>query len=70
MYFFTQVLISTDGTMGGRSTGDYASLDLAEQAFHQAIVSAISKSEYKKAIMFVYDEDGVIKFRRVWERTE
>jgi len=70
MFFFTQVLIKTDGTMGGRSTSDYTSIDAAEQAFHNAMVSAISKQEYKKAIMFVYDEDGVIKFKRIWTRNE
>lgn len=73
MYFFTQVLFKTDGTFD-RSTSSYESQDsvvakdLAEKAFHVAMSSAISKAEYNKAIMFVFDEEGTIKFKRVWER--
>lgn len=67
MSFFTQILFKADGTVD-RSTSDYASLELAEQAFHVAMASAIGKAEYNKAIMFVFDNDGVIKFKRVWAR--
>lgn len=70
MFFFTQILIKTDGIIGGRGTSDYANIDLAEQAFHNAMVSAISKEDIKKAIMFVYDENGVMKFKRIWTRNE
>lgn len=68
MAFFTQILFKTDGTVD-RSTSDYANIDLAEQAFHVAMASAISKAEYIKAIMFVFDDTGAIKFKRVWVRT-
>lgn len=66
--FFTQVLFKADGGFD-RSTSNYESLDLAEQAFHVAMASAISKPEYNKAIMFVFDDNGIIKFKRVWVRT-
>lgn len=67
MSFFTQILFKQDGSVD-RSTSDYPSLDLAEQAFHVAMASAISKTEYNKAIMFVFDSEGTIKFKRVWVR--
>lgn len=65
--FFTQILFKANGGFD-KSTSDYPSLDLAEQAFHVAMASAIGKPDYNKAIMFVFDEDGMIKFNRVWER--
>lgn len=67
MYFLTQVLFKNDGTFD-RSTTDYETEDLAELAFCIARSSAISKQEYKKGIFFIFDEEGTIKFRRVWER--
>lgn len=68
MSFFTQILFKQDGTVD-RSTSDYASLDLAEQAFHVAMASAIGKADYIKSIMFVFDSEGTIKFKRVWVRS-
>lgn len=67
--FFTQILFDADGTVSARSTTDYESADAAEQAFHVAIASAMSKPEYSKIIAIVFDGEGVIKHRRVWERT-
>lgn len=67
MYFFTQVLIKKDGSYD-RSTAGFDTRDLAEKEFHQGMVSAINKQEYDKAIMFVFDSEGTIKFKRVWER--
>ena len=68
MVLFTQVLFDTNGNKVASGTTDYATLDSAEQAFHTAMASAISKQEYGKAIMFVFDSNGEIKFRRVWKR--
>lgn len=68
MGFFMQILFKQDGTID-HATSSYASLDLAEQAFHVAMASAIGKPEYYKAIMFVFDDDGTIKFKRVWIRS-
>lgn len=67
MGLFTQILFKKDGGID-KSTTDYASIDLAEQAFHVAMASAIGKAEYNKAIMFVFDGEGTIKFKRVWVR--
>lgn len=69
MSFFTQFLFDSTGAVSGKGTTDYTSLDAAEQAFHTAISSAISKPEIGKIIAMVFDADGVVKFRRVWVRT-
>lgn len=66
-YFTTLVYMKEDGTYD-RSTSMYDGFDEAEKGFHQAIVTGISKPEYKKAIVFMYDSDGNMKFKRVWER--
>lgn len=68
MYLFTQVLFDANGNKVASGTTDYQTIDSAEQAFHTAMASAISKDTYSKAIMFVFDSNGEIKFRRVWER--
>lgn len=68
MYFFTQILFDANGAVSAKGTTDYVTADAAEQAFHTAIASAISKPEYGKVIAIVFDADGVIKHRRVWER--
>lgn len=68
MVLFTQVLFDSNGKKAASGTTDYESLDSAEQAFHTAMASAISKQEYSKAIMFVFDGNGEIKFRRMWKR--
>lgn len=68
MYFFTQILFGNDGNVSGKGTTDYANADAAEQAFHTAIASAISKQEVVKIVAIVFDSDGVIKHRRVWVR--
>ena len=68
MYFFTQILFNANGDVVGKGTTDYSTQDAAEQAFHTAIASAISKAEHSKIIAIVFDADGVIKHRRVWER--
>lgn len=66
-YFFTQVLFKADGTFD-RSTTGYDAQDEAEKAFHQGMASAIGNASYSKAIMFVFDFNGEIKFRRIWNR--
>lgn len=68
MYFFTQILFDNNGNVSGKGTTDYATEDAAEQAFHTAVASAISKPEIGKVIAIVFDSDGVIKHRRVWVR--
>lgn len=68
MTFFTQILFDTNGNVTGKGTTDFTNLDAAEQAFHTAIASAISKPEIGKIIALVFDIDGVIKFRRIWTR--
>lgn len=68
MTFFTQILFDTNGNVTGKGTTEYTSIDSAEQAFHTAIASAISKAEIGKIIAIIFDEDGVVKFRRVWTR--
>lgn len=67
MYFFTQILFDDSGVTG-KGTTDYAGADAAEQAFHTAVASAISKPEIRKIVAIVFDADGVIKHRRIWER--
>ena len=67
--FFTQILFDASGAVVGKGTTDYPTADAAEQAFHTAVASAIAKTEYDKIIAIVFDADGVIKHRRVWERT-
>lgn len=67
--FFTQILFDVEGNVAAKGTTDYPTADAAEQAFHTAVASAISKPEYAKIIAIVFDADGVIKHRRVWERT-
>lgn len=69
MTFFTQILFDADGNVSGKGTTDYATSDAAEQAFHTAIASAISKQEVGKIVAIVFDGDGVIKHRRVWVRS-
>lgn len=68
MHFFTQILFGADNEVVGKGTTEYATADAAEQAFHTAIASAISKAEHSKIIAIVFDNEGVIKHRRVWER--
>lgn len=70
MGFFTQILFGNDGKVSGKGTTDYIHLDNAEQAFHIAVASAIDKPEVSKIIALVFDEEGIIKFRRVWRRGE
>lgn len=67
--FFTQTLFKKDGGFD-QSTRNYENMNKAEQAFHIAMSSVIDKPEYNKAIMYVYDETGEIKFRRVWKRED
>lgn len=69
MFFFTQILFDADLYVTGKGTTDYATADEAEQAFHTAIASAISKEETGKIVAIVFDGDGVIKHRRVWKRS-
>lgn len=66
MTFFTQILFDKDGNVVGKGTTDYANIDMAEQAFHTAIASAIIRAEIHKIIAIIFDADGVVKFRRVW----
>lgn len=66
--FFTQITFDTEGNVTGRGTTAYSDADAAEQAFHTAIASAISREEVHKIIALVFDNDGIIKHRRVWER--
>lgn len=66
-YFVTLVYMKQDGTFD-RSTAMYDTFDEAELGFHQAFVTVIPKQEYKKAIVMMYDDDGSMKFKRVWER--
>ena len=66
-YFVTLIYMKQDGTYD-RSTAMYDSFDDAEFGFHQAFTTAIPKQEYKKAIVFMYNDDGDMKFKRVWER--
>lgn len=67
MFFFVQVLFQKDGEVA-KGTTNYSTMDEAEQAFHTAIASAISKPEYKKAIAMVFDDIGLVKLHRVWVR--
>lgn len=69
MYFFTQILFDNDNNVSGKGTSDYSNADAAEQAFHTAIASAISKPETGKIVAMVFDSEGVIKHRRVWVRS-
>ena len=66
--FFTQILFDASGSIVGKGTTDYPTADAAEQAFHTAVASAISKDDIHKIIAIVFDADGVIKHRRAWER--
>lgn len=68
MFFFTQILFGNDGEIIGRGTTGYDTIDAAEQAYHTAISSAISKPETSKIIALVIDAEGVVKFKRVWNR--
>lgn len=68
MTFFTQILFDNTGNVLGKGTTDYPHINDAEQAFHTAIASAISRAEVGKIIAIVFDEDGVVKFRRVFTR--
>lgn len=66
MSFLTVVYLKADGTVD-KSTNAYDTLDLAEVQYHVALASAMQK-DYAKVIAMVFDLDGVVKFRRVWER--
>lgn len=66
-YFVTLVYLKEDGSYD-RSTALYDDFDSAEAGYHQALVAGINKPEYKKAIVFLYNSDGEMKFKRVWER--
>lgn len=66
MSFLTVVYLKADGTVD-RSTNAYDTLDSAEVQYHVALASAMQK-DYAKVIAMVFDLDGVVKFRRVWER--
>lgn len=68
MFFFVQVLFPEEGEVA-KGTTNYRTLDEAEQAFHTAIASAISKPEYHKAIGIVFGDDGIVRMHRVWERS-
>ena len=68
MFFFVQALFPEDGEVV-KGTTNYRTMDEAEQAFHTAIASAISKPEYKKAIAMVFDDTGLVKLHRVWTRS-
>ncbi len=65
--FCTQILMKADGGYD-RLTSMHDTLDDAEKQFHQNMVTAMNKQDYVKAIIFVINEDGEIKFRRVWKR--
>ena len=67
--FFTQILFDRYGDVTGKGTTDYPTADAAEQAFHTAVASAITKEDIHKIIAIVFDSEGVIKHRRIWERT-
>ena len=68
MAFFVQILFGLDGAVTGKGTTDYADINAAEQAYHTAIASAIGKPEVGKIIAMVFDANGTIRHRRVWER--
>lgn len=68
MAFFVQILFDTDGVVSGKGTVDFADINNAEQAYHTAIASAIGKPDVGKIIAMVFDANGTIKHRRVWER--
>lgn len=65
--FCTQILMKADGGYD-RSTSMHDTLDDAEKDFHQCMVTAMNKQEYVKVIVLVINEEGEIKFRRVWKR--
>lgn len=69
MYFMTCVYFGLEGEVKAKSTNAYTSIDEAEQQFHTAMASAISKTDtYNGMIAMVFDEEGTIKFRRIWKR--
>lgn len=68
MFFFVQVLFHEDGDVV-KGTTNYRTMDEAEQAFHTAIASAISKPEYHKAICIIFGESGIVLMHRVWTRS-
>lgn len=68
MGFLTVVYFGKDGQVVGKSTSEFATLDLAEIQYHVALSSAMSKEDYSKVIAMVFDEESRIVFRRVWER--
>lgn len=68
-YFCTQIFLKTNGEFG-RSTSQFATLDAAEIAFHDAMSAIMRKEENVKAIVIVIDENGVIKFKRAWAREQ
>lgn len=65
MSFLTVVFLKADGTVD-KSTNAYDTLDMAEIQYHVALASAMTK-DYVKVIAMVFDMDGIVKFRRVWE---
>lgn len=67
MGFLTQFMFS-GRELVGRSSMAYETMDMAEIQYHQALASSMSKEEYTKVIAIVFDENGNVKFRRVWER--
>ena len=71
-YFVTLVYMKADGTFD-RSTAMYDDFDSAKDGYHQACSTAIHKKDgenytYQKSIVFMYDEDGTMKFKDVWKR--
>lgn len=70
MGFLTVIYIGLDGQVIGKGTTDFRNHLEAEIQWHIALSSAMSKEEYSKVIAIVFDEDGQLLFRRVWEREE
>ena len=68
MYFFVNVLFDMDGIESGKGTTAYPTMDTAEQAFHTAISSAISKTGVSKIIAMIFDQYGTVQMKRVWQR--
>ena len=68
MGFLTMIYFGENGQVVGKSTNDYKTLDEAEIQYHVALASAMQKKEYIKAIALMFDDEGLIQFRRVWER--
>lgn len=66
MAFMTQILFDVNGNVVGKGTTDYPDIDAAEESFHTAVASAISKPEICKIIALVFDSDGIIKHKRIW----